>query len=192
MPKSQKQPNAVLKPLIIVIITVILLVIFILFALLFAPQEEEHKESIPIFTIAERDWITKEQWEVNHTIAVFDETIHPGSSGEYQFILRNESDVDLWFGIHLFERINTTISAHSFMRYQLTMDDVVVDNNKVEWHRAEEIKYQGIRLLPGADHLFSLKWEWPFENGNDEEDTLIGVAGGTVSISFIVFAEVAA
>lgn len=192
MPKSQNQ-RSILKPLIIVIVTVILLVIFLLFALLFASQDEERPiDHIPEFTIAERDWITKEQWEVHNTIAVFDETIHPGSSGEYQFILKNESDVDLWFGIHLFEYLNTTISARSFMRYQLTMDDIVVDNNKVEWHRAEEIKYQGIRLLPGADHLFTLKWEWPFENGNDEEDTLIGVTGGTVSISFIVFAEVAA
>lgn len=186
MPKDNQNKPTVLRPIIMAVITIILIIIFLLLALFFRPTEK-----IPVFVISERDWITKQKWEVHDRITVFDEKIKPGDNGQYQFILKNESDTDLIFGIHFFEYLETTALAHSFMQYQLKASNINVDDDDSAWHHAEEMKYSNIIILPQTEILMTLNWQWVFENGNDENDTLIGVAGGTISISFIVFAEVA-
>ena len=185
MAQSNQNKRNVLRPLTIAIVGITMLMIFIVLALLLRPGEQ-----IPIFDIAERDWITKEQWEVHGKIAVFDDMIYPGTEGQYQFIIRNESEADLYFGFALREFVDTTVTTHRFMQYRLQMSGDYLGNND-GWRYASEMAYQKLHILPGGEHLMTLEWRWPFENGTDGNDTLLGVAGGQLSIHFLVLAEVA-
>ena len=182
MPKSQKKlkNKSSLKALAAAIIATTLLIIFLVVALLLAPVT-----SVPEFDIAERDWGA---WEAHGKIAVFDDTIKPGDEGEYQFILKNESDTDLRFGITLTEYLNTTAAVTPFMQYRLVMNGVNIAGD-TEWRFANEMDFQNLTILPRTSQLMTLEWRWLFE-GHDENDTLIGYAGGELSVHFLVLAEV--
>lgn len=179
-----------LKPLMFAIVGTTILLIFVLLALLLAPQP-----SIPEFDVAERDWNGIKQWEGHGRIAVFDEKIQPGAEGSYDFIITNESDTELRFGITFTEYLNTQAPAHPFMEYRLKMNGDLLGDGK--WHTATGVgvtsmigmDYQELRLLPTTSQLYTLEWRWQFET-DDENDTLIGIAGGQLSIHCLILAEV--
>ena len=182
MAKSKKKSS--LKALSMAIVATILLIIFLVIALLLMPRPY-----IPEFEIGLRDWIKQQQWETHGEIAIFDEKIHPGSGGEFEFIITNESETDLQFGIVFTEYLETTASAHPFMQYRLKMNNVYIAKDS-EWRHASQMNFQNLRILPSTSQLFTLEWRWEFENGTDANDTLIGRAGGELSIHCLVLAEV--
>ena len=182
MAKSQKKSS--LRALLMAIAATILLIILLVIALLLAPRSY-----IPEFEIAQRDWYNQMRWEAHGKIAVFDRSIHPGANGTYEFILTNESETELRFDISFTEYLNTKASAHAFMQYRLSQNDIYVAEDS-EWRYASQMDFQGIRILPGTSQLMTLEWRWLFENGEDVNDTLIGRAGGELSIHFLVLAEV--
>ena len=162
----------------------VLLIIFLIVALLLAPVEY-----IPEFNIQERNKVDGgTYWDAHGKVAVFNEKIKPGDSGTYEFILVSECEADLRCVIRLTEYLNTTAAAHPFMLYRITMDDVPLGDG--EYHYAPDIDHANFTCLPGDRHLMKLEWKWEFENGTDGNDTLIGVAGGSLSIQFYVGAEV--
>lgn len=184
MAKSKKGSS--LKALLMAIVATILLIILLVIALLLAPRAY-----IPEFDIGLREWPQQEQWETHGVVGVFDETIHPGSNGKFEFILLNESDADLRFGIIFTEYLNTTAATHPFMQYRLSMNGIYVAED-AQWRNASEMNFQNIQTLSGTKHVMTLEWRWLFENGEDENDTLLGHAGGELSIQFLVLAEVIA
>lgn len=179
--KSKHKSRNGLKVIMMLIIATVLLIIFIVFALLLAPRD-----SIPEFEITDRHG----SWEAQGTIAVFDDTIVPGSSGEYQFILKNASEGTLRFGIELSEYRYTSEFAEPFMQYRLKMNGINLDTNAEEWHYVNDLNYYDLKILPGTEHMMTLEWRWPFESGNDSNDTVVGRAGGELSVVFFVWAEV--
>ena len=177
---KQKRRPAV-KALTMLIIATILIIIFLIIALLLAPNG---KESIPEFSIIDSDG----DWQANGTIAVFDNTVKPGSNGEYNFVLKNDSDKPLRYRIIFTEYLDGKKAGFEpFMRYRLKLSGVgIIDE---EWYCAEDINYYGITILPGERQLVTLEYQWPFE-GNNERDTLLGRVGGELSVAFDVRAEV--
>ena len=37
-------------------------------------------------------------------------------------------------------------------------------------------------ILPQTQHSFTLEWNWLFDGGSDDNDTLIGTDGGKISM----------
>lgn len=170
-----------IKPLIALIVATVLLILFLTIALLLAPRDY-----VPEFGITDR----KGSWEAQGTIAVFDDTINPGSHGEYQFIIKNETEVDFNYGIILSEYLDAEETVIPFMRYRLKIDGVYIDATDTEWHTIDELRYYNISIMPDDRQRLTLEWDWPFENGMDENDTLLGQTGGKLSLTFFVWAEV--
>ncbi len=184
--QNTKKKRPVLKPLLVAIIATCFVLIFILIAFLLAPQEPPPEK--PEFDIALRDWNGVQRWEAHGRIAIFDDNISPGSQGEYEFILKNESDTMLRFGITLTEYLNTSKAAHPFMQYRLKMNGDYLGEGSA-WRYATDVDHQNIEILPHTSQLITLEWYWDF-NGDDNNDTLIGIAGGELSIHCLVLAEV--
>lgn len=193
--KNATKKGRVSKPLLAAIIATILLIIFIVVALLLAPGD-----LIPEFSLTDQngDWDAQAQGK----IAVFDKTIEPGSKGEYDFIITNETAENLKYGFKLTEYLNTSeVTARSFMKYRLKVDNVYLDDGEwrdagfkyFEYNPDSLLDYNGIKIISGTKHLMTLEWWWPYEidDVHDQNDTLIGVAGGELSIHIFIWAEVA-
>ncbi|MCH5164104.1 MAG: hypothetical protein J1F36_03725 [Clostridiales bacterium] len=187
MPKSQSKPKNtgnVIKPLIVLVVALIIVTIFIILALLLAPRA-----AIPEFKITDRQG----SWEAQGEIAVFDDKIMPSSKGEYYFILKNDSEASLRYGINLKEYLfGVNYNAQSFMQYRLKMNGVNLADDDGAWHYIDDIDYYNIIILPGTEQLMTLEWRWPFEidGTHDQNDTVVGRTGGKLSVVFFVWAEV--
>lgn len=187
MPESKNvaKKGHVSKPLLAAIIATILLIIFIVIALLLAPGDV-----IPEFSLTDQngDWDAQAQGK----IAVFDDTIQPGSEGTYKFIIKNETEGNLIYGFKLSEYLNNdNVDVNPFMQYRIKLDNVYLGDG--DWHYVG-IDYNDMEILPGTEHLMTLEWRWPYEideTGN-ANDTLVGRTGGSLSVHIFVWAEISA
>lgn len=182
MSKSNKKGGAGIKTAVALIIATIIITIFLIIAFLLAPRD-----AIPEFGITDRQG----SWEAQGTVAVFDEKIKPGSKGEYYFILKNDSEAVLSYGIMMSEYLsNENHEAKEFMQYRLKMGNKYFGDD--EWHSIRDLDYNDIYILPGTKQLMTLEWQWPFEidDAGNANDTLLGRTNGKLSITFFVWAEV--
>ena len=183
MAKSTRQQHhnkPIVRAICMVLAATVFLMIFVILAIVFAPQDE-----IPRFIIEDVDG----QWGANGPIAVFDKYIHPGASGSYEFTVKNMSDIDLRYSFTLHDKfVPTDPDNHDpfapFMMYRLKES-----SEEAPWRYAHELFYTDMKILAGAEVVYTLEWYWPGE-GNDENDTLIGYAGGTLAVVINVSAEV--
>lgn len=190
MSKSQHNSNdrGGLRALAMAMVATVLLIIFIIIALLLVP-----KLSLPEFEITDQQGTWRDQGE----IAVFDNMIQPGSKGSYDFIIKNESEERLMYGIRLDEYLeNIPVGAHPYMLYRIKFDNLYVsgidaagDEYVGSTWQYIGFNYNRLTIEPGSEHRMTLEWWWPFE-GNDENDTLIGIAGGELSVHLFLWAEV--
>lgn len=171
MSKSQNiKKNPALIVILMCIIATILIIVFFVVALIFAP-----KSSFPEFDITDQNG----EWKAQGKIAVFDDKIKPGSEGEYKFVIKNDNDEQLRYEFKLTEFIgDVNQDVNPFMQYRLKVDNIPIDD---QWHYAG-VDYNNIVILPGSKHLITLEWRWPFENGNDNNDTLVGRTEGKLSV----------
>lgn len=177
-PQATTKNRAALTVSLMAIIATILVIIFIVVALILAPDA-----LIPEFEITDQNG----EWKAQGKIAIFDEKIKPGSEGEYKFIIKNESDVNLVYGFKLTEYFgNMNENTNPFMQYRLKVDNIPIDD---QWHHVG-LDYDNIEILSGSKHLLTLEWRWPFENGKDGNDTLIGSTQGQLSVWLDLWAEV--
>lgn len=185
MAKSRKKlSRSSLRAIGVMIIATVLLIIFLIIALLLAPGDH-----IPTFSITDQmgDWDAQAQGK----IAVFDDIIEPSAEGEYTFVIKNESDVKLSYGFRLSEYLNNnTVKVNPFMQYRVRRDNQYLGDG--EWHYVG-FDYANLEILSGSEQEMALEWRWPYEidEDHDANDTLIGVAGGTLSVHIFIWAEVA-
>ena len=125
------------------------------------------------------------EWNERTKIAVFDPTIQPGSSGEYEFYVVNESDITLTYTFTIQEMFNN-INVYNFpMQYRVLLDEEEVTN----WTSGVQLKVTDLVVEPNKRHDFTLEWRWLFESGNDQIDTYFGQDGGQYSIYLNLSAE---
>ena len=127
------------------------------------------------------------EWEKQHTIAVFDEKILPGSSGEYVFNLKNPHEVSLLYDFEISEYYNGVKVDNFPIEYRIKMNNILLETD--QWLSAEDLKYYEITMLPMSTHSFTLEWRWSFEGGNDALDTYFGQSNGDYSIVFHMTAQ---
>ena len=176
-PQTTNKNRTVLTVSLMIIIATILIIIFLIIALLLAPK------SMPEFAIADKNG----EWQAQGTIAVFDDKIMPGSEGEYKFIIKNDSDVNLLYGFRLSEYVGgVNENSNPFMQYRLKVDNIPIDD---QWNYVG-FDYDNIEILPTSSHLLTLEWRWPFESGDDGNDTLVGSGNGQLSVWLDLIAEV--
>ena len=105
-----------------------------------------------------------------------DKLIAPGTSNIYQFSLQNPGDVALDYnmtmeayitGTDLWLPVNVRVWDYT-NRYLLGSPDEKVD--VLELNTVNE----SAELAAGRFATYYLEWEWPFEWGNDEYDTMLG------------------
>ncbi len=126
-------------------------------------------------------------WEAQGTVAVFPSRIEPGSSGEYEFILNNPHDAAMEYAISLEPRYEGTEIDYFPITFRLKMNNVVMESQ--EWKRIEELDFSDMTILGNSTQSFTLEWRWAFDDGNNENDTVIGADGGKISIVIHVTAQ---
>lgn len=119
-------------------------------------------------------------WDAQETIAVFGDSVLPGSSGEYGFILNNPHDLEIAYEFYLEPQYEGNVVPAFPILFRLRMNNVVVQTE--EWKTIDRLRLDSMVILPASSQSFTLEWQWPFENGSDENDTLIGADGGKISI----------
>ena len=124
-------------------------------------------------------------WEEQGTVAVFDELIHPGSTGKYDFILTTESTGKLKYSFYIKEKYDGDVEFTSFMRYNLKMNNIYLLKDVT----ADELICSEFEFLPYSQQLLTLEWEWPYDSGNDERDTTFGRDAGKYYLTLYVRAE---
>lgn len=176
--KNKNKTETALTAFLMLVITTILIVIFVILSFLFLVRG-----SIPEFVITDNGG----KWQAQGEIAVFDDNIKPGSEGTYKFIIKNQADVTLLYEFKLTEYIDTVNqNTNPFMQYRLKVDNIPIDD---QWHYAG-LDYAGIEILSASKHIVTLEWRWLFEDGRDNNDTLIGESGGQLSVWLYLGAEV--
>lgn len=179
--QDKQKNNRVLMVVIILILCAMLITTVVLFALLFAPQKNTE---IPEFEIADNNGM----WEAQGTVAVFDNVIKPGDSGEYQFIISNVTDAKLVYAFVLQEKYTGADSNWtSFIQYRIRMNGKLIETD--EWLTADELRFDDLVILANTKHLMTLEWRWAWD-GDNANDTKIGNRGGEFSISLKLQAEV--
>ena len=126
-------------------------------------------------------------WNPQKTVAVFDEKIHPGSSGEYCFTIKNSNEFEIEYAFSLDHFFNGLIIEEFPLLYKLKLKDRYLSD---EWLSAKELSFDNIVIHSGQSQIFTLEYYWPFNSSNDEFDTSIGIAGGVYSIKLNISAQV--
>lgn len=105
-----------------------------------------------------------------------DKLIAPGTSNLYQFTLQNPGDVSLDYtltmeayvtGTDLWIPVNARVWDYT-NKYLVGSTDSMVD--VMELNTVNE----SAELGAGRYAVYNLEWEWPFEWGDDEYDTMLG------------------
>ena len=60
------------------------------------------------------------------------------------------------------------------------MNNVILETDA--WRPVEELVFDDMVILPQTQHSFTLEWNWLFDGGSDDNDTLIGTDGGKISM----------
>lgn len=180
--QDKRENNRVLLIILVLFLCAILIITIVLFALLLAPKKIS---GIPEFEIEDNHGV----WEEQGTVAVFDNKIKPGDSGEYQFIISNVTDVKLRYAFVLEEHYSSNdIEWTPFLKYRIRMNGKLVETDA--WLSADELSFDDLVILANTKHLMTLEWRWAWDDDN-ANDTKIGNRGGEFSIRMQLKAEVA-
>lgn len=113
-------------------------------------------------------------WFETVPIDLFGERVAPGSQGEHQFSIRNTSDFALDYEL-VFYGADGAIP----MRYRIRSGNEYVIGSRDDWEVATVLenatKTSGTIPYGGKLDL-TIEWWWPFETGNDELDTEVGIS----------------
>lgn len=165
--------------LILFICSLILLSTLLIISLIEIPNYEA-----PTFNIVDSNG----EWTSQGEIAVFDNSIFPGSSGEYKFIINNPHNVQLLYDIAIEELYNNEPIDNFPLEFRLRMNNGLLVTE--EWLSSEELKYVDLNFLPNTSQSFTLEWRWLFENGVDSLDTYFGNDNGKYTLVFKLSAEI--
>lgn len=163
------------------VLAVALAVIIALIAIIGLPASETVQPIIDI-----RD--VNGSWEAQGTIAVFPDKLQPGMSGEYDFKLNNPHDEDMLYTFEIEPSYEGKDPPDSFpIKFRLRIGNQIVATE--QWRTVEELKFTDMVILGHSVDLFTLEWQWAFDDGNNENDTAIGRDGGKISMILHVTAQ---
>ena len=106
----------------------------------------------------------------NNAAFEYTSKIAPGVSNSYDFKVHNETSNTIRYNIEFAEESEYAIN----MKYRLKRAGSYVVGSDTEWVSASQL-LTAMKQLPndGVDS-YTLDWEWPYEDGKDDQDTEAG------------------
>ena len=124
-------------------------------------------------------------WFETVPIDIFEEKVEPGTSGDHKFTVKNTSSYVLNYEL-AFYGDNATIP----LQYRIKSGDQYIIGDEDTWVNAttldDAVRDYGAISVGGSLDLV-IEWCWPFESGNDERDTLVGIGAPETSYYISVF-----
>ncbi|MBR6581383.1 MAG: hypothetical protein IKK66_08800 [Ruminococcus sp.] len=119
---------------------------------------------------------TTGEMTVNGASENTDKLIAPGTSGEYTFYLENTGGTSLDYTMNMEAWISgTELNIPVKARVQDYNNNYLLGDNSNKAHVLELNKVTDSGALGiGRFASYTLEWEWPYEQGNDEYDTMLG------------------
>lgn len=169
---ERKQRN-IARITVLSILTAFLVATVILLALVNLPMSETER---PIVDIRDNNG----SWEAQSVVAVFDGEIRPGSSGEYGFVVNNPHNIEMAYAFSIVPQYEGVAIEEFPITFRLKMNNVLLESD--DWLTADNLDFSDMIILGGTKQSFTLQWQWAFDGGNDENDTVIGADGGKISM----------
>lgn len=107
-----------------------------------------------------------------------DNVIAPGTSGKYTFTLKNAGTKAADYKVWVETEISSNIASLPF-QIKMSGNDGWLLGGKNAWEQMSELDGVSLteRVDAGKTADYTFYWQWPFEQGDDEADTLLGNAG---------------
>ena len=122
--------------------------------------------------------------------------IQPGSSGRFLFRVENKRQSDLKLIMQIMQSDNYELP----LRFRLGSIKTVSDSlpNNLKWQTWD--KNNTIQLATNQDTIgsitsgnnttiYCMEWEWPYESGNDKQDTAAGIKAGKYALDLKIRLE---
>lgn len=108
-------------------------------------------------------------------IDLFEEQVAPGTRGKHGFSVRNTSSSDMSYEL-VFYGTDGIVP----LLYKLRVNgEYITGDGEEDWMVAttakESKRYPGV-IPSGGKFDLVVEWEWPYESGNDQLDTQVGIA----------------
>lgn len=161
------------------------------------PQPDPDKGEGYIYRNADVGW--SDQWTGNLSVDLFgseNAKIQPGSHGRFLFRVENKRQSDL----KLIMQIMQYDSYELPLRFRLGSLKTVSDNlpKNLKWQTWN--KDNTIQLVTDKDTIgsmtsgnnsiiYCMEWEWPYESGNDKQDTNAGIKAGQYALDLKIRLE---
>lgn len=104
-----------------------------------------------------------------------DKVLAPGTDGSYTFDLKNTANKAADYKIWVEATINSNITGMP-LQTKMSGQNGWLLGSKNNWEDAKDL--DGISTIehiePGKSAEYKIYWQWPFEQGKDEEDTNLG------------------
>lgn len=126
-------------------------------------------------------------WEAQETVGVFGDSLKPGDSGEYGFIIENPNELPVRYEFYIEPQYEGNVQGNFPIRFRLRMNNVLIQTEA--WRTVDELRFDGLEIMSDTKQSFTLEWEWPFAGGADENDTLFGRDGGKISLMIHLTAQ---
>ena len=127
-------------------------------------------------------------WGNYGTVAVFDDKIYPGTSGVYEFHIKNSNNFEVEYSFsldHFYD--NEELSSFPLL-YKLKLGKTYLTD---KWANANELVFDSIIINSKKTQEFVLEWFWPFENEVDNNiDTWLGADHGKYVLNINLTAQV--
>ena len=122
--------------------------------------DNKHNTVKPEFTITNQNG----DWAAQGQIAVLgDGCLAPGTTGEYQFIIKSDSAETLTYRFTLSEYLDNVGIDDPFMMYRVAFNNMYLSE---DWHYADYV-YGAMQILPNSEHVITLQWQFPFDAEHD-------------------------
>lgn len=111
-----------------------------------------------------------------------DNVVAPGTSGQYTFTLKNTGSKAADYKVWVETELNTLVSNLP-LEIRMSNNDGWLLGSRDSWEKASDLDGVSLteRVAAGKSADYTFYWQWPYERGDDEADTLLGNAGEWMS-----------
>lgn len=136
--------------------------------LLLFPTEAQAQGKL---TVEDQDGVT---WQKATTVDFFDSQslLAPGSSGEYQFTVKNTGAEKQMYQLKLSEITKADLP----LRFKVKVDGKTIHGTTENGQQLAEAFVHQEELSKHQVHTYEIHWHWPFQE-DDVRDTLLGKRG---------------
>lgn len=183
----REKERSYLVPVIAVLMAVLAAAIIIISILGFPEGLSIPGDAEPVLIITDDG----DGWGANDDLEVFDGYIYPGREGSYDFRIENPTEYTLEYTLTLTDENDW--GGRSPMEYRIRMNNAYILGGEDEWHSMNDsiISISPLYFAKSSTQFLTIEWRWPFDSGNDEDDTLAGEAAGIYWLNIDVSAAVA-